>query len=153
MRPAVNVGVSVSRVGGNAQVKAMRQVSGRLRLDLAQYRELAAFAQFASDLDKATLAQLNRGQRLVEILKQAQYQPLSVEKQVLLIYAGTNGYLDAVPVPEVLRYEQEMYRFFDTRRPQVLATLGEKKALDDGLRAEIDAALKEFGAQFGALGK
>ena len=148
VRPAVNVGVSVSRVGGNAQVKAMRQVSGRLRLDLAQYRELAAFAQFASELDKATQAQLNRGQRLVEILKQAQYQPLPVEKQVLLIYAGTNGYLDPVPVPDVQRYEQEMYRFFDTRHPQVLASLAEKKVLDDKLRAEIDAALGEFGGQF-----
>ena len=148
VRPAVNVGVSVSRVGGNAQVKSMRQVSGRLRLDLAQYRELAAFAQFASDLDKATQAQLNRGQRLVEILKQAQYQPLPIEKQVLLIYAGTNGHLDPVPVPDIQRYEQEMYRFFDTRHPQVLASLAEKKGLDDRLRAEIDAALGEFGGQF-----
>jgi len=150
VRPAVNVGVSVSRVGGNAQVKAMRQVSGRLRLDLAQYRELAAFAQFASDLDKATQAQLNRGQRLVEILKQLQYQPLPVEKQVLIIYAGTNGHLDPVPVADVQRYEQELYRHFDTRQPQVLAALREKKVLDDRLRADIDAALKEFGAGFAA---
>jgi len=148
VRPAVNVGVSVSRVGGNAQVKAMRQVSGRLRLDLAQYRDLAAFAQFASDLDKATQAQLNRGQRLVEILKQLQYQPLPVEKQVLIIYAGTNGHLDPVPVADVQRYEQELYRYFDTRQPQVLAALREKKVLDDRLRADIDAALKEFGAAF-----
>ncbi len=153
VRPAVNVGFSVSRVGGSAQVKAMRQVAGRLRLDLAQYRELAAFAQFASDLDKATQAQLNRGQRLVEILKQPQYRPLSVEQQVLIIYAGTNGYLDAVPVDAVTAYETEMYRFFDTRHQAILSALEEKKVMDDQLKAQIDAALKEFGAEFAAARK
>src|SRR5512132_1025126 len=117
VRPAVNVGLSVSRVGGSAQIKAMRQVAGPLRLDLAQYRELAAFAQFGSDLDKATQQQLNRGARLVEILKQLQYQPLPVEKQVLIIYAGTNGFLDQVPVGEVGKYETELYSFFDARYP------------------------------------
>ena len=148
MRPAVNVGLSVSRVGGSAQVKAMRQVAGRLRLDLAQYRELAAFAQFASDLDKATQAQLNRGQRLVEILKQPQYKPLPVEKQVLLVYAGTNGFLDQVPLPAVNAYETELYRFIETRKPGIYTTLREKKTIDDELKAEIESALKEFGAQF-----
>jgi F-type H+/Na+-transporting ATPase subunit alpha len=150
VRPAVNVGFSVSRVGGSAQVKAMRQVAGRLRLDLAQYRDLAAFAQFASDLDKATQAQLNRGQRLVEILKQPQYRPLSVEQQVLIIYAGTNGYLDSVPVDNVLQYETELYRFVETRHPGILATLQDKKQMDDQLKAQIDAALKEFGTEFAA---
>ena len=153
VRPAVNVGFSVSRVGGSAQVKAMRQVAGRLRLDLAQYRELAAFAQFASDLDKATQAQLNRGQRLVEILKQPQYRPLSVEEQVLIIYAGTNGYLDAVAVSDVQQYETEMHRFFDQRHQAILSTLRDKKTLDDQLKAEVDAALKEFGAEFAAARK
>ncbi|MBP7620751.1 MAG: F0F1 ATP synthase subunit alpha [Gemmatimonadales bacterium] len=148
VRPAVNVGLSVSRVGGSAQVRAMRQVAGRLRLDLAQYRELAAFAQFASDLDKATQAQLNRGQRLVEILKQPQYEPLPVERQVVLIFAGTNGYLDQVPVPEIASYERELYKFIDTRRPAIFQTLREKKKIEDDFRAEIESALKEFGAQF-----
>src|SRR5512136_1272674 len=150
VRPAVNVGLSVSRVGGSAQVKAMRQVAGRLRLDLAQYRDLAAFAQFASDLDKATQDQLNRGIRLVEILKQPQYQPLSVEKQVLLIYAGTNGFLDGIPVPEIQRYEQELYRFIETKRPGIPGALRERKVLDDQLRTEIEAALREFGEEFAA---
>jgi F-type H+-transporting ATPase subunit alpha len=150
VRPAVNVGLSVSRVGGSAQVKAMRQVAGRLRLDLAQYRDLAAFAQFASDLDKATQDQLNRGVRLVEILKQPQYQPLSVEKQVLLIYAGTNGFLDRIPVPEIQRYEQELYRFIETKRPGIFGALRERKVLDDQLRTEIEAALREFGGTFEA---
>jgi len=148
VRPAVNVGLSVSRVGGSAQVKAMRQVAGRLRLDLAQYRELAAFAQFASDLDKATQAQLNRGQRLVEILKQAQYKPLSVEKQVLLVYAGTNGFLDQTPLADVAAYESELYRFIETRKPGIYTTLREKKAIDDQLKADIESALKEFGREF-----
>jgi F-type H+-transporting ATPase subunit alpha len=150
VRPAVNVGLSVSRVGGSAQVKAMRQVAGRLRLDLAQYRDLAAFAQFASELDKATQDQLNRGIRLVEILKQPQYQPLSVEKQVLLIYAGTNGFLDRIPVPEIQRYEQELYRFIETKRPAIFGALAERKLLDDQLRAEIEGALREFGETFEA---
>src|SRR4051795_1843273 len=121
VRPAINVGNSVSRVGGSAQVKAMRQVAGTLRLDLAQYRELAAFAQFGSDLDKSTQAQLTRGARLVEILKQPQYEPLAVEKQVAIIFAGTNGYLDAVPVSELRAFETEMYSFLEARYPQVLS--------------------------------
>jgi len=150
VRPAVNVGLSVSRVGGSAQVRAMRQVAGRLRLDLAQYRELAAFAQFASDLDKATQDQLARGARLVEILKQPQYQPLAVERQVLLIYAATNGHLDAVPVPEIQQYEQELFRFIETRRPGVVDAIATKKQLDDQLRSEMDAALRELGAEFAA---
>src|SRR5512134_889773 len=150
IRPAINVGNSVSRVGGSAQVKAMRQVAGSLRLDLAQYRELAAFAQFGSDLDAATQAQLNRGARLVEILKQPQYNPLPVEKQVLIIYAGTNGYLDQVPVGDVGAYESELYRFFELRYAGILKTIAEKKQIDDQLKGQIGAALKEFGQQFAA---
>ena len=150
VRPAINVGNSVSRVGGSAQVRAMRQVAGSLRLDLAQYRELAAFAQFGSDLDKATQSQLHRGRRLVEILKQPQYQPLPVEKQVLIIFAATNGYLDAFPVEAVGRYEEELYTFVETRSPGVLKGIAEKKQLDDALKAEIAAALKEFGQTFAA---
>jgi F-type H+/Na+-transporting ATPase subunit alpha len=150
IRPAINVGNSVSRVGGSAQIKAMRQVAGSLRLDLAQYRELAAFAQFGSDLDASTQAQLNRGARLVEILKQPQYNPLPVEKQVLLIYAGTNGYLDQVPVGDVGAYETELYRTFELRHPGVLTALAEKKQIDDDLKAQINAALKEFSQQFAA---
>ena len=153
VRPAINVGNSVSRVGGSAQVKAMRQVAGTLRLDMAQFRELAAFAQFGSDLDKATQAQLNRGRRLVEVLKQPQYQPLPVEKQVLMIFAGTNGFLDPVAVDQVGEYEQEMYRFFDSRKPAILRTLAEKKQFDDALKAEVTAALKEFGEVFAASRK
>src|SRR5947208_8059427 len=150
VRPAINVGNSVSRVGGNAQIKAMRQVAGTLRLDLAQYRELAAFAQFGSDLDKATQSQLNRGARLVEILKQPQYQPLPVEKQVLIIYAGTNGFLDQVPTSDVGAYETELYRVFEVRHSGTLKTLAEKKQIDDALKADINAALKEFNQQFAA---
>src|SRR5499427_8566634 len=150
IRPAINVGNSVSRVGGSAQVKAMRQVAGSLRLDLAQYRELAAFAQFGSDLDKATLNQLNRGKHLVEILKQPQYQPLPVEKQVIIIYAATNGYLDPVPVEQARAYETELYRYLDTRGAAVLAALTEKKAFDDQLKADLNKALEEFGKSFAA---
>jgi F-type H+-transporting ATPase subunit alpha len=153
VRPAINVGNSVSRVGGSAQVRAMRQVAGSLRLDLAQYRELAAFAQFGSDLDKATQAQLNRGQRLVEILKQPQYQPLAVEKQVLIIYAATNGHLDKIAVPEVMRYEDELFAFVETRLPGLLQGLADKKQLDDQLKADMNAALKEFGEQFAVTSK
>ena len=148
VRPAINVGNSVSRVGGSAQIKAMRQVAGSLRLDLAQYRELAAFAQFGSDLDKATQAQLNRGRRLVEILKQPQYQPLPVEKQVAIIYAATKGYLDPVPVEEVRRYEEELYRFLETRASNVLTSIADKKTLDDEVRGALENALKEFGQRF-----
>jgi F-type H+-transporting ATPase subunit alpha len=151
VRPAINVGNSVSRVGGSAQIKAMRQVAGTLRLDLAQYRELAAFAQFGSDLDKGTQAQLNRGRRLVEILKQPQYQPLAVEKQVIIVYAATKGFIDSVAIEDVRRYEDELYRFLESRHPGVLNGIAEKKNLDDALRAAIEAALKEFGQQF--LGK
>ena len=151
VRPAINVGNSVSRVGGSAQIKAMRQVAGTLRLDLAQYRELAAFAQFGSDLDKGTQAQLDRGRRLVEILKQPQYQPLGVEKQVAIVYAATKGYLDPVAVSDLRKYEDGLYRFLETSRPQVLAGIIEKKTLDDDLRAQLDAALKEFGKQFAAM--
>jgi F-type H+-transporting ATPase subunit alpha len=153
VRPAINVGNSVSRVGGSAQVKAMRQVAGSLRLDLAQYRELAAFAQFGSDLDKATLNQLNRGRRLVEVLKQPQYQPLGVEKQVIIIYAATNGYLDAVPVERVRDFETELFKFLDTRRAQLLQAVVEKKELNDQIKADLNQALKEFGDQFNAATK
>jgi F-type H+/Na+-transporting ATPase subunit alpha len=153
VRPAINVGNSVSRVGGSAQVKAMRQVAGTLRLDLAQYRELAAFAQFGSDLDKSTMNQLNRGRRLVEVLKQPQYQPLPVEKQVAIIYAATNGYLDPVPVEQVRAYETELYKFLDTRRTALLSTLAEKKTIDDAIKAELNAALEEFGKTFVAAQK
>src|SRR4051812_45435547 len=150
VRPAINVGNSVSRVGGSAQIKAMRQVAGTLRLDLAQYRELAAFAQFGSDLDKATQAQLTRGARLVEILKQPQYAPQPVERQVALIYAGTNGYLDTVEVDHVRAYETGLYQFLDTRRAQLLASLSEKKQIDDQIKADLTQTLKEFGESFAA---
>jgi F-type H+-transporting ATPase subunit alpha len=130
----------------------MRQVAGTLRLDLAQYRELAAFAQFGSDLDKATQAQLNRGARLVEILKQPQYEPLPVERQVAIIFAGTNGLLDAVPTSEIRRYEEELYRFLETRRPAILTGIAEKKQMDDQLKRELTAALQEFGKEFKASG-
>jgi F-type H+-transporting ATPase subunit alpha len=144
VRPAINVGNSVSRVGGSAQIKAMRQVAGTLRLDLAQYRELASFAQFGSDLDKATQQQLARGQRLVEILKQPQYGPLPIEKQVLLIFAATSGYFDAAEVSAVGRLEQELYRFVDARHPGVLPEIVEKKVLDDGMKERLHELLKEF---------
>ncbi len=150
VRPAINVGNSVSRVGGSAQIKAMRQVAGTLRLDLAQYRELAAFAQFGSDLDKSTQAQLNRGARLVEILKQPQYEPLPVERQVAIIYAGTNGYLDHIPVSEVRSFETELFKFIETRHPQVFTGIAEKKQLDDQLKAALDTAVKEFARDFAA---
>ena len=140
IRPAINVGNSVSRVGGSAQVKAMRQVAGSLRLDLAQYRELAAFAQFGSDLDPATQKQLNRGKRLVEILKQPQYRPLAVEKQVAIIFAATNGYLDSIAVERLRQYEEELYRFLDTRQSGVLAAMAEKKILDDDLKKSLSGA-------------
>jgi F-type H+-transporting ATPase subunit alpha len=150
VRPAINVGNSVSRVGGSAQIRAMRQVAGTLRLDLAQYRELAAFAQFGSDLDKSTQAQLNRGARLVDILKQPQYEPLPVERQVAIIYAGTNGYLDAIAVSEVRAFETELYKFLDTRSPEVVRGMAEKKQLDSELKGKLDAAVKEFATDFAA---
>ncbi len=150
VRPAINVGNSVSRVGGSAQIKAMRQVAGTLRLDLAQYRELAAFAQFGSDLDKSTQAQLTRGARLVEILKQPQYEPLAVERQVAIIFAGTNGYLDQVAVKDLRAFESELYRFLETRHPDVLKGIAEKKQLDDQLKAALNTAVKEFAGDFAA---
>ena len=147
IRPAVNVGLSVSRVGGAAQIKAMRQVAGALRLDLAQYRSLAAFAQFGSDLDKASQAQLNRGKRLVEILKQPQYKPLPVEKQVVIIFAGTNGLLDDLAVEECRHFETELYKFLEDSRPAIFNTLREKKAIDDALKADLIAAINEVKAR------
>jgi F-type H+/Na+-transporting ATPase subunit alpha len=150
IRPAVNVGLSVSRVGGSAQVKAMRQVAGSLRLDLAQYRELAAFAQFGSDLDKASQAQLNRGKRLTEILKQKQYAPLPVEKQILIIYAGVNGMLDDLPVEDLQAFEAELYRFVDNSQQALLQAIREKKTLDDALKADINKAIAEAKQRFQA---
>jgi len=151
IRPAINVGISVSRVGGNAQIKAMRQVAGSLRLDMAQYRELAAFAQFGADqLDKVTQAQLSRGQRLTEILKQDQYVPLSVEKQVLSIYAATSGFIDSIPVPEVRRFEKELLQFVETNHPNLLKDIAAKKALDDGIKAEAKKAIEAFKERFSA---
>jgi len=143
VRPAVNVGISVSRVGGSAQIKAMRQVAGSLKLDLAQYRELAAFAQFGSDLDKATQAQLNRGQRLVEVLKQKQFSPLPFSKQILIIFAGTNGFLDYLPVDQVSDFEAELYKYVDTSNPGLLRSIMEKKILDENLKAEMNKVIKE----------
>jgi F-type H+-transporting ATPase subunit alpha len=150
VRPAINVGNSVSRVGGSAQIRAMRQVAGTLRLDLAQYRELAAFAQFGSDLDKATQAQLTRGARLVEILKQPQYAPLPVERQVALVYAGTNGYLDNVALTDVRVFETELYKFIDARHPSLFKDIATKKILDDQTKGALDAAVKQFAADFAA---
>jgi len=143
VRPAVNVGISVSRVGGSAQIKAMRQVAGSMKLELAQYRELAAFAQFGSDLDKATQAQLNRGQRLVEVLKQKQFSPLPFSKQILIIFAGTNGFFDDLPVDQVRDFEAELYRFVDATNPGLLRTIMEKKVLDDALKAEMSKVIKQ----------
>ncbi len=150
IRPAINVGISVSRVGGNAQIKAMKQVAGSLRLDLAQYRELAAFAQFGSDLDKASQAQLNRGRRLVEILKQDQFQPLPVEKQIAIIFAGTNGLLDDLEVEECRPFETELYRFLDNAKPEILRKLAASKEFDKKgeLAAELKAAIAECKQRF-----
>jgi F-type H+-transporting ATPase subunit alpha len=148
IRPAVNVGLSVSRVGGSAQIKAMRKVAGTLKLELAQYRELAAFAQFGSDLDKATQAQLNRGKRLVEILKQDQYRPLPFSKQILIIFAGTNGYLDDLEIEQLRAFESELYKFVETANAKLLDTIMEKKELTDDVKAEIEKTLKEFKQRF-----
>jgi len=151
IRPAINVGISVSRVGGNAQIKAMRQVAGTLRLDMAQFRELAAFAQFGADqLDKVTQAQLSRGQRLTEVLKQDQYVPLSVEKQVLAIYIATSGALDSIPVGEVRRFEKEFLQFAETNYASLLKMVAAKKALDDGIKGDILTALDSFKDRFTA---
>ena len=148
IRPAINVGLSVSRVGGSAQIKAMRQVAGNLRLSLAQYRSLAAFAQFGSDLDKVTQDQLARGERMVAILKQGQYSPLSVEKQVLIIWAGANGKLDQVPVDRIGDYERGLYDFIDAKYSQVWETLNKKKAIDDELKAVLNKAFEEYQSVF-----
>jgi F-type H+-transporting ATPase subunit alpha len=148
IRPAINVGLSVSRVGGAAQIKAMKQVAGTLRLDLAQFRELEAFVQFASELDKATQQTINRGLRLVELLKQEPYNPIPVEKQIVAIYAGTNGYLDDLPVEAVRKFERELYAYLDRQKPDILKDIREKKALDDDLKKRIDEALKEFKSKF-----
>jgi len=153
VRPAVNAGISVSRVGGNAQIKAMKSIAGMLRLEMAQYRELAAFAQFGSDLDKATTAQLNRGRRLAEILKQDQYKPLPVEKQIVIIFAGTGGYLDDLPIDQCLPFEQALYEFMDTSYPAVGKQIAEKKQIDEALRAEVRKMLDEFKAKFVAENK
>jgi F-type H+-transporting ATPase subunit alpha len=156
VRPAINVGISVSRVGGSAQVKAMKQMAGMLKLELAQYRELAAFAQFGSDLDKSTQDTLARGERLVEVLKQGQYSPMPVEKQVIQIYAATQkdengaGWIRAIPVDQITRYMKEVLEFLDGRFPEVAKTIAEKKALDDGIRKALDAALREFRGIFQA---
>ncbi|GBE14834.1 MAG TPA: F0F1 ATP synthase subunit alpha [Proteobacteria bacterium] len=148
VRPAINVGISVSRVGGAAQVRAMRQVAGRLRLELAQYREMAAFAQFGSDLDKTTQAQLARGERLVEVLKQDQYVPMPVEKQVLVIFSATNGYLDGYPVEVIGKYAGEMVSFMENRHPEILKDVKETGKIDDNLLVAIKAALEEFKNEF-----
>ncbi len=148
IRPAVNVGLSVSRVGGSAQIKAMRSVAGPLRLDLAQYRELAAFAQFGSDLDKASQAQLNRGKRLVEILKQPQYQPLPVENQVVIIFAATKGLLDDLAVEDCRAFEIELYKFLENSKPAILTAIREKKVMDDALQADLRGAIEELKGRF-----
>ena len=153
IRPAINAGISVSRVGGNAQIKAVRQVAGALRLDMAQYRDLAAFAQFGSELDKATQSQLSRGQRLTEVLKQNQYSPLPVEKQVMIIFAATNGYMDDVEVSDCRRWEAEFHTFMDSSYKGLLARLVEKKAFDDAMKAEMVAAIKAFKERFVATAK
>jgi F-type H+-transporting ATPase subunit alpha len=148
VRPAINVGISVSRVGGNAQIKAMKKVAGRLRLELAQYRELEAFAKFGSDLDKSTQQQLRRGSRLVELLKQGQYVPMPVEKQVVSIFAGTNGYLDEIPLEHVGRFERDLHEMMDLKQPALLAEIGEKKDLSEDLQKKLHAVAKEFAASF-----
>ncbi len=148
IRPAVNVGLSVSRVGGSAQIKAMRQVAGRLRLDLAQYRELAAFAQFGSELDKATQAQLNRGQRMVEILKQDQFAPLPVERQILIVFAGVNGLVDDLPAEAIRAFEQGLTRFVETRYPEIYRELDAKREIGEDLRRKIEQAIREYKEEF-----
>jgi F-type H+-transporting ATPase subunit alpha len=150
IRPAMSVGLSVSRVGGNAQVKGMKQIAGTLRLGLAQYRELEAFAQFGSDLDAATQAQLNRGRRLVELLKQDQFAPMDVEKQILIIYAGSNGYLDEFGVDECGAFESELYKYFDVHHKDLLGSLATKGGLSDDVKAALKKALDEFKEQFKA---
>ncbi|MEO8724917.1 MAG: F0F1 ATP synthase subunit alpha [Acidobacteriaceae bacterium] len=153
VRPAVNVGLSVSRVGFSASIKAMKQVGATLKLELAQYRELAAFAGFGSDLDKATQNQLNRGQRLVEVLKQPQFQPLPFSKQIAIIYAGTNGFLDDLDVGDIRAFETELYRYVDASNPELFKSIAEKKALDDTIKSDLNTTLKQFKEQFIAARK
>jgi F-type H+-transporting ATPase subunit alpha len=148
VRPAINVGISVSRVGGNAQIKAMKKIAGGLRLDLAQYREMAAFAQFASDLDAATRAQLERGERLTELLKQDQFVPLPVEKQILIIYAGTQGYVDKLPVTELRRYERELYQYVDKKYPDVWSAVLESREITEEVKTKFDKVLDKFTRKF-----
>jgi F-type H+-transporting ATPase subunit alpha len=153
VRPAINIGISVSRVGGNAQIKAMKQVAGKLRLDLAQYRNLVTFAQFGTELDKTSRAQLDRGERLTEVLKQGQYAPLPVEKQVLIIYAGNRGFMDEFPSSRVRDYEKKLYEVFEKDHPDILSRIKEKKQIDPALETEINAALNDFNVRFkGELG-
>lgn len=148
IRPAINVGLSVSRVGGAAQIKATKQVSGTLRLDLAQYRELQAFAQFASNLDETSKKQLERGQRMVEVLKQPPYSPLPIEKQIVIIYAGAKGYLDDIAVSQITKFEADLYPFIEDKYPNILSAIREKKALDDGIESELKRALEDFKMTF-----
>jgi F-type H+-transporting ATPase subunit alpha len=150
IRPAINVGISVSRVGGNAQIKAMKKVAGRLRLELAQYRELEAFAKFGSDLDKATLQQLRRGSRLVELLKQGQYAPMPVEKQVTSIFAGTSGLLDEIPLGHVQRWERECLEMMELKHPDLLAEIALKKELTEAITQKLSTILREFTNSFKA---
>ncbi len=150
VRPAINVGLSVSRVGGAAQIKAMKQVAGSLRLDLAQYREMAAFAQFGADLDQTTQRQLNRGSRLVEILKQGQYEPLPVEKQILILYAGTNGFVDHLPLSALKKYEQGLYSFVESKHPDLFSEILKRRELNEDLHGKIRKVLEEFNAGFKA---
>jgi F-type H+-transporting ATPase subunit alpha len=148
IRPAINVGISVSRVGGNAQVKGMRKVAGTLRLDLAQFREMAAFSQFASDLDAATRAQLDRGERLVELLKQGQYMPLPVERLIVIIYAGTNGFVDSIPTESVRQFEKELYAHIDEKHPALFSDLAEKREITAEIKTKLDSVLKAFSENF-----
>ncbi|HEX7665434.1 MAG TPA: F0F1 ATP synthase subunit alpha, partial [Polyangiaceae bacterium] len=149
VRPAINVGISVSRVGGNAQIKAMKSVAGTLKLDLAQFREKAAFSQFASDLDKVTRDMLDRGARLVEILKQGQYVPLAVEKQIVIIYAATKGYVDGLPTNKLAAYEKELFAYLEGKHPEIFQTIRTKKAIDKDLEGTLKKALETFTKAFG----
>ena len=150
IRPAINVGISVSRVGGSAQIKAMRKVAGRLRLELAQYADLEAFARFGSDLDKATLQQLRRGSRLTELLKQGQYVPMPVERQVVSIFSGTNGFLDEIPLEHVQRFEQELLEMMELKHASILKEIADKRDLTDALTASLKQVLTDFTASFKA---
>jgi F-type H+-transporting ATPase subunit alpha len=152
VRPAINVGISVSRVGGHAQIKAIRQVAGKLRLDLMQYRELLNFAQFGTELDRTSQAQISRGERLMEVLKQEPYQPLPIEKQVLIIYAGNRGFLDEVAVDRIRAYEKELFAFVEAEHPDILTRIAENKQIDSALDEAVTAALREFGGRFRPAG-